>query len=124
VSDLLAKNVSILALGLGYGADIDKLDLLDDNIANNSAKRVLKPSTLTAGLSASVISNVKKVEIYVNQTLVKTILAKDLTSTPVGLKYELDLTTLIIGSDDTVEARVIADDTVATFASAKLTIAE
>ena len=119
VSTLRNQNVTIRALGLGSGASLTDLRSMDSN-----ATRVLKPSELTAGLLASAINNIEKVEIYVNQVLIKTILAKDLKATAVGLEYEVDLTTLVIGKDDKIEARVVADDTAATFASAELTIAE
>ncbi len=119
VSILHNHNVTIRAIGLGQNASLDDLRIMDSN-----AQRVLEPSTLTAGLSAPGVNNIDRVEIYVNQALIKTIPEKDLDKTAVGSKYKVGLTTLVAGQDDEVEARVIADDNDATSASAKLTITE
>jgi hypothetical protein len=119
VSTLRSHNVTIRAIGLGENASLDDLRIMDGN-----AQKVLAPSTLTAGLAAPSVSNVDRVEINVNQVLVKTIPKNNLEQSAVGFKYKVDLTTLIRGQDDEVEAHVIANDIDATTASAKLTIKE
>lgn len=119
-------NATIRALGLGYGADINELDFIDDGINNNSAERVLTPSQLTTSLTASSVNaaDIDRVEIYVNSTLQQVVSSDQLESTALGLKYNVNLNSLVIGQDDIVEARVVANDTVSTYATAALTIGE
>lgn len=115
---------TIRALGLGESANIHQLDFVDDGVDNDSAIRVLEPSQLTAGLTASPVdeADISHVDLYVNDVLIKTIAAADLISTAFGLSYETTLNTLDIISDDTVKAIVVANDASSTFATAALTI--
>jgi Ca2+-binding RTX toxin-like protein len=84
---LNTNNATIRALGLGNGASLPALDLVDDGIANNSTERVLSPSQLSAGLLAPEfdISLIDRVDISLNGRVVKSIPASSLQSTPFGL---------------------------------------
>ncbi|QLA20092.1 beta strand repeat-containing protein [Desulfolutivibrio sulfoxidireducens] len=114
VATLLDNNgidATIRAIGLGTGASLTALDLVDDNTANNSAERVTDPAGLTAGLIASPVTQaeITRVEIYLNGRLFTTLSPSQLTSTPFGLQYNVTLTGL---QDETniVQTRVIASD--------------
>ena len=117
-------DASIRAIGLGSGSSLADLDLLDDGVANNSAEQVLEPSALTAGLTDSPVtaSEIDRVEISVNGVIVQTLLAADLSVTPFGLQYSVDLSTLSVTEDDIVEARLVASDPAMTDVAASIVI--
>jgi len=117
-------NAEIRSIGLGQGASLTQLDLVDDGISNMSAERALEPSQLTAGLVGSPVSSseIESVEIFVNNILVATILPADLVDTPFGLQYSVDLNSLNVSADDTVEARLTASDPDMTMVSATIII--
>lgn len=125
VATLLNQHgATIRALGLGESANINQLDFVDDGNDNDSAIRVLEPSQLTAGLTASPVdeADISHVDLYVNDVLIKTIAAADLVPTAVGLSYETTLNTLDVSNDDIVKATVVANDASNTFATAALTV--
>lgn len=96
---------TIRAVGVGSGASLTALDLLDDNSANNSVQRVLTPASLTAELLGAPSSStaVTSVDVVVNGTLVRSLAPSELTSTPLGLFATVDLGTLLPSADDTVQ---------------------
>ncbi|ORE92065.1 hemolysin-type calcium-binding protein [Aurantimonas sp. 22II-16-19i] len=115
VATLLAANgldAEIRSIGLGNGAVLSDLDLVDDGIANNSAERVLTPSTLTAGLTGSAVatSEIERLEVYVNNQLVRTITPDGFTITPLGLQYDVTLDGLSTTASDQVTVKLIASD--------------
>lgn len=112
-------NATIRALGLGNGASLSSLDILDDGVANNSAIRVLDPAALSAGLTGSGVdrADVDRVEILINGSLAVTIDAADLIDSPFGLKYDATLAGLDASADDAIEARVIMNNPAQTVAS-------
>ena len=115
-------DAEIRALGLGTGANLNQLDLLDDGVANNSAQRVLAPSTLRAGLVGSGVgrNEVARIEIRVDGRLVETILPSQLVDTPLGLRYESTITGLSSVDDDRIDVRLIASDPARTTARVSL----
>ncbi len=111
--DPLGLDTTIRAIGIGNGADLDTLDLVDDAIANGSAERVLDPQALQAGLTGgSGVSpaDIDRVELFVNGALVETLAPADLVSTPFGLRYAADLSGLDPLADDEIRARVVFTD--------------
>lgn len=123
---LTTYNATIRALGLGNGASMTALDLVDDGVANNSAERVLTPSTLTAGLLNPDIDPglIARVEILLNGVVVQTIDGDDLAVTPFGLRFEADLEGLSTTAADTVTARVISTGPNAVTVSTNIRIAQ
>lgn len=122
--DVNGINAVIRSIGLGNGASLTQLDLVDDNTANSSAERVLEPSQLTTGLTDSPVTQaeIDRVEILVNGVLAATILSAELNNSPLGLQYSVDLTGLNISADDTILARVIATDVASTTVGTSLII--
>ena len=116
-------NASIKAIGLGSGSSLTALDLVDDNTANNSAIRVDSPSSLTAGLVAPPVNSadIARVEIMRNGVVVATIMPSQLVSTPLGLQFNASLTGLNL-DDNSLVARVVANDAAATAVETTLTI--
>ncbi len=110
--DPAGTNASIRAIGLGNGASLNSLDLLDDGVANNSVERVLDPDALDAGLIDTdvPVSEIDRVEIFVNGVLVTTIDAAQLVETPFGLRFSATVAGLSPAFEDTVAARVVAVD--------------
>lgn len=117
-------NATIRALGLGNGASLSSLDILDDGIANNSAIRVLDPAALSAGLTGSGVerADVDRVEILLNGNLAITVAAADLIDSPFGLKYDVTLSGLDTNADDVIEARVIMNNPAQTVAFTSQTL--
>ncbi|MDK9693205.1 MAG: hypothetical protein OEL19_03010 [Sulfurimonas sp.] len=117
-------NATIKALGLGSGASLTALDLVDDYTANSTAIRVDDTDALTAGLVASPVSSadIDRVELYKDGVLIQTIAASSLISTPLGLKFTADIAGLI-QADNTITAKVIATDTDSTALSVSQNIA-
>lgn len=110
VATLLSSyNARIRALGLGNGASLPALDLVDDNAANSSAERVLTPSQITAGLLAPQVdvNAIDHVDIYVNGMLGARIGAGDLVTTPFGLQFNAELAGLSTTAADTITATVV-----------------
>ena len=125
VATLLAANglnAEIRAIGLGNNADLNDLDLVDDGIANNSAERVLTPSTLSAGLTGTGVdpSEIDRVVVLVNGVVARTIPAADLTVTPFGLRYETTVSGLSVSDEDRIEVRLVASDPASTTARVAL----
>jgi Ca2+-binding RTX toxin-like protein len=124
VATLLDANgihATIRAIGLGSGSSLTALDLVDDGLANNTAKRVDSPSALTAGLVAPPVNSadIARVEILKEGVVVATILPSQLVSTPLGLKYSANVSGLNL-DDNTLVARVIATDAASTTVSTGL----
>lgn len=115
----------IRAIGLGNGASLPALDLVDDALANNTAERALTPTQLGAGLSDPGIdlALINRVEVLVNGALAVTIPASQLEATPFGYKYVADLSGLSLTSPDLITARVITN-TVFTVLPTSITIAQ
>lgn len=109
-------NATIRAIGVGANANEAELDLVDDGIRNFSAQVITDPDDLTPQLSRSPVSaaDVDRVELFRNGVLVETIPASALVSTPLGLRYEVEIVGLNPGSADVIEARVVASDPAAT----------
>jgi Ca2+-binding RTX toxin-like protein len=104
-------NAQIRAIGVGLGASLGALDIVDDNTDNHSAIRVTDTSTLAAGLTAPTIdpAEVDHVELYVNGALAVTLPASALEETPLGLQFDANLSGLNL-ADNEVIAKVIATD--------------
>lgn len=117
-------NAEIRALGLGSGASLTQLDLIDDGIANDSAERVLTPSDLTAGLTGSPVlpDEVAELQLFVNGVLTTTIPPTDFVSTPFGLQYNLTATGLDLDAEDLIEVRLVASDPDMTTASVSFSV--
>jgi len=111
-------NATIKAIGLGAGASLPALDLVDDNTTNNTAVRVDDPTALTAGLVASPVTSadIDRVELYRNGVLLATIPSNQLISTPLGLKFSTSIPGLDL-SDNSIVAKVIANDAASTSVS-------
>ncbi|MDF1720845.1 MAG: VWA domain-containing protein [Minwuia sp.] len=105
-------NATIRGIGLGAGADLAQIDLLDDGLANNSAERVTDPALLDANLQDSDVdsADIARVELLLDGVLVQTIVATDLISTPVGLRFSADISGLDPNLADGITARVVAQD--------------
>jgi hypothetical protein len=103
-------NTTIRAIGVGNGASITDLDLVDDGILNSSANITLSPSQLAAGLVASSLklSEISRVEIYSNGLLVETLANSQLQETPLGIQFQSALTN--ISTINNVEARAFLVD--------------
>ena len=116
--DAEGLDADIRAIGLGTGASLDQLDLVDDGVANNSAERVLTPSTLTASLNGSAVaeSEIARVVVRVNGEVVRIVQPGEFEITPLGLRYDTVITGLSTQADDLVEVRLVASDTGATTA--------
>ncbi|MDD2885727.1 MAG: VWA domain-containing protein [Dechloromonas sp.] len=127
VATLLASsgiNATIRAIGLGAGASLSALDLVDDGTANSSAVRVNSPSQLTSGLITSPVSSadIARVEILKGSVVVATIPSNQLVVTPLGLKYSATISGLNTTDGTTLTARVVATDAAATTLSTNVTI--
>jgi len=103
-------NATIRSVGVGSGASLAQLDLLDDGIANSSAQRVLNPADLNAAVLGSPITpaQVDRVEVLLNGVVVQTIPSSSLVSTPLGLQYNLSLNGLSPTAADTIQVRAVA----------------
>ena len=124
VATLLDRNgisATIRAIGLGSGASLTSLDLVDDGLANNTATIVNSPSSLTSGLIAPPVSSadISRVEILKEGVVVASIPASQLISTPLGLKYSMSINGLNL-DDNTLTVRVIATDAAHTSVSTSL----
>jgi Ca2+-binding RTX toxin-like protein len=117
-------NASIRAIGIGANANLSKLDLVDDGLANNTAVRVNTPSRLTSGLVAPPVNSadIARVEILKEGVVVATILSSELVSTPLGLRYSASINGLNL-ADNSLVARVVATDTARTTVSTDLHVA-
>ncbi|WP_114008007.1 beta strand repeat-containing protein [Cohaesibacter intestini] len=109
-------NAEIRAIGLGTGANLDQLDLLDDGIDNDSSELALTPSELTASLSGSAVqtSEISRMEVYVNGSLARTYQPNEFTTTPLGLQYDISLTGLSTTANDEITVKLIASDPAST----------
>ncbi len=105
-------DATIRAIGLGNGANLNSLDLVDDGMDNDSAERVLDPASLEAGLTRSFIdpAEIDRLELSVNGTLVATLQPDELTNDLFGLSYSATLTGLDVSMDDTITSKVVFDD--------------
>ncbi len=112
LTDPEGLNAQIRAIGVGQGANLEQLDLLDDGLANTSAERVLDPNALTAQLTGGTIdpADVDRVEVLLNDQVVETIGQDGLSESPFGLRYGATLTGLDPTAEDRIEARVIFSD--------------
>ncbi|MDF1734251.1 MAG: VWA domain-containing protein [Minwuia sp.] len=110
--DPAGAGAEIRAIALGSSASLNSLDLLDDGLANSSVERVLDPDALDAGLTDTnvPVSEIDRVEIFVNGVLATTIDASQLVETPFGLRFSATAAGLSPAFEDTVSARVIAVD--------------
>tara|TARA_R110002020_G_scaffold48286_17_gene137763 strand:+ start:2322 stop:6152 length:3831 start_codon:yes stop_codon:yes gene_type:complete len=117
-------NATIRAIGLGTGADVDQLDLVDDGADNDSSELVLTPSALSASLGGSPVqeNEIDRLEIYVNGVLKQTLDASSFAVTPLGFQYDLTVSGLSTSAGDTIQVRMIASDTAATTATVTLTV--
>ncbi|MEE4016115.1 VWA domain-containing protein, partial [Roseibium sp. FZY0029] len=117
-------NAEIRSIGLGSSAVLSDLDLVDDGLANNSAERVLTPSSLTAGLTGASVdtSEIDRIEVLVNGQVQKILQPTDLTLTPLGLQYETMLTGLSTALNDTIQVRLVASDAAGTTAGVSLSL--
>ncbi|WP_321447921.1 VWA domain-containing protein [uncultured Cohaesibacter sp.] len=127
VSTLLAANglnATIRAIGLGTGANIDVLDLVDDGLDNDTAERVLTPSALTSSLTGAPVqaSEVARIEILVNGKVVETIRPAEFTSTPLGLRYSATVNGLSTSANDQIVVRMVASDPAHTTARVGVTL--
>ncbi|WP_319412518.1 VWA domain-containing protein [uncultured Cohaesibacter sp.] len=127
VDTLLAANglnANIRAIGLGSGANIEVLDLLDDGIDNDSSERVLTPSALTTSLSGAPVqaNEVARIEILVNGRVVETVLPNEFTSTPLGLRYSATVDGLSTSANDRIAVRMVASDPAHTTAQVGVTL--
>lgn len=122
----LGLNATIRSIGLGNGASLPALDLVDDGLANNTAQRVLLPSQLQANLTAPTVdrSTIDRVEILVNGALAGTIAASALVSTPFGLRFDFTALGLSTTADDVITARVISAGPSPITVSTELTIGQ
>lgn len=110
--DPAGTGADIRAIALGSSASLGSLDLLDDGLSNNSVERVLDPDALDAGLIDTnvPVSEIDRVEIFVNGVLETTIAAAQLVETPFGLRFSATAAGLSPAFEDTVAARVVAVD--------------
>jgi Ca2+-binding RTX toxin-like protein len=124
--DPLGIGADIRAIGLGDGASLPALDLVDDGLTNNTAERVQLPSQLTAGLSASTIdpSLIDRVEILVNGVIAATLAPAQLVVTPFGLQFSLTAAGLSTTAADTITARVISTGASPVTVTTAITIAQ
>ena len=117
-------NAKITAIGVGTGASENPLDLLDDGIDNNSAEIVSDPGALSASILGSGIdaADVDRVEIWLDGSLLQTIDSAQLVQTPLGLRYEVDLTGLDPNASERIVVRAFASDTAATMVQTAQTV--
>lgn len=104
-------NATIRAVGIGTGSSLAELDLVDDNLANNSAVQVLDPAALNAALLGPPIdaATVDRLEVRLNGTLVETLGADDLVSTPFGLQYNTTVSGLSPTGNDIIRVTAFAE---------------
>ncbi len=109
-------NAGIRAIGVGAGASLDQLDIVDDGLNNNSAEIILDPDDLEPQLTRAPIAaaEIDRVEILLNGSVVETIPSRQLISTPLGLRYETTVDGLNTSAADQISARVVANDAGAT----------
>jgi Ca2+-binding RTX toxin-like protein len=111
-------NATIHSFGVGAGASPPQLDLVDDGISNNSATIILDPLELSDILVDPGISQaeIDRVELLVNGVVSQTIDGSALIATPLGLRFDFSgtLSNLNPSANDTIVARVIANDSKAT----------
>ncbi len=117
-------NATITSFALGADANLDQLDLVDDNTDNDSVIQILEPSALTGSLTGAPVetSEVDRLEIYVNGDLVQTIESPEFVITPLGLQYQATISGLSTSSGDVIEAILIASDASETQVSAQFTV--
>ncbi len=110
-SDILREEIGaeIRAVGLGNGASLDQLDILDDGEDNDSAERSLTPSELQAALSGSPVDDatISQVQFFVGGSLTSTLTGADLTDTAFGLQFAEEVT---VGSG-TTDVKVVVNFT-------------
>ncbi|MFC2966560.1 hypothetical protein [Acidimangrovimonas pyrenivorans] len=117
-------DAKITAIGVGSGASENPLDLLDDGIDNDSAEIVTDPGALSASILGSGIdaADVDRVEIWLDGSLIQTIASTALVQTPLGLRYEVDLTGLDPDAEERIVVRAYASDTASTMVSTAQTV--
>ena len=122
--DAAGIDALIRAIGLGNGANLDELDLVDDGVDNDSAERVLEPSALTASLAGSDVAatEIDRLEILVNGALVRTLSPGEFVITPLGLQYDVTVGGLSTSAGDVITTRLIASDTAGTSVEVALTV--
>ncbi len=104
--------VDIRSIGLQNFGSTSDIDLVDDGLSNGSAEFVEDPGALTTTIVGSgvEVADVRRVDIVLNGEVVKKIPAGRLRETPLGLRFEADLTGLDPLRDDRVAARVLTSD--------------
>lgn len=112
--DALGLDATINAYAVGTNASEFDLDLLDDGVDNDSAVIVSDPGSLSADITSTGVQpeDVLAVEIYLDGVLYATIPSDQLVSTPLGLKYELELVGLSEEEAETIEVVAVASDDV------------
>lgn len=122
--DPAGLDATIRSIGLGTGASLAQLDLVDDGLANSSTEVVLTPSALTAGLLGSPVSGseIDSLVVRVNGVEQVRLTPDTFVLTPLGLQYSTVLNGLTLGEDDLVEVDLIASDAAMTTASVALIV--
>lgn len=117
-------DVEIRAIGVGSGASEQPLDLVDDDLDNDSAPIILDPDELADELTRAPIdpSQIDRVEFYLDGNLVATVYGDELVSTPLGLRYDVEIDNLSPDQANDLEVRLIASDADATTLSTSQTI--
>lgn len=124
LTDPNGLDAEIFSIGLGNGAVLPDLDLVDDGVTNLSVERVLEPSTLTAGLLGSPVdtTEVDRIEVFVNGQLKQTIDDTELVQTPLGLQYDVTVRGLSTSSGDVIDVVLVASDTAETEVAVSITV--
>ncbi len=122
--DPAGLNATIGSIGLGAGASLFHLDLVDDGLLNGSAQRVDTPDAFFDGFWPSPvdISELSKIDVLVNGVVQTTINPPDFVVTPLGLKFQTDVSGLTLEEDDQIDIVLTASDTPATTLAVAVTL--
>ncbi|MEM6310844.1 MAG: hypothetical protein AAF754_12410, partial [Pseudomonadota bacterium] len=116
----------ITALGIGAGASLFHLDLVDDATFNSSATLLGTPEDVVqAVLGPSVETDeISELRILVNDEVAMVLPSSAFTHTPTGLTFAVDISDVINTPNDPITIELVAADGAATTVSIALTGAD
>ena len=117
-------NATIHAAALGLGASMFHVDQVDNTLADGSIVRVTEPSGFFDAFFPDPVtaSEVASVTISVNGVVTATLDPAEFDITPLGLRFQADVSGLVLDEDDTVTVNITAADGAATSAAVTLAV--